>query len=73
MTYSEIPLTLDCLNSTNAFLDDIILITEGQLEKREEDIEKKTLHCLDEENLAINLHKCELGLTEIVWLVYKVN
>ena len=33
----------------------------------------KTLKKLDQENLAISLHKCEFGLTEITWLGYKIN
>ena len=53
--------TLDGLNSTNAFLDDIIIITKETLEDHEKEIDK-TLHRLNEENLAISLHKCEFGL-----------
>ena len=60
--------TLNGLDSTNAFLDDIIIIiTKGTLEKHEHEIDK-TLKRLDGENLAISLHKCEFGLTEITWL-----
>ena len=64
--------TLDGLNSTNAFLDDIIIITKGTIEKHEVEIDK-TLNRLNEENLAISLHKCEFGLNEITWLAYKIN
>ena len=64
--------TLDGLDSTNAFLDNIIIITKGTIEKHEEEIDK-TLNRLNEENLAINLHKCEFGLNEIIWLGYKIN
>ena len=64
--------TLDGLNSTNAFLDDIIIITKGTIENHEEEIDK-TLNRLNEENLVISLHKCELGLNEIIWLAYKIN
>ena len=59
--------TLDGLDSTNAFLDDIIIITKGTIEKHEEEIDK-TLNRLKEENLAISLHKCEFGMNEIIWL-----
>ena len=64
--------TLDGLESTNAFLDDIIIITKGTIEKHEAEIDK-TLHRLNEENLAISLHKWEFGLNEITWLGYKIN
>ena len=64
--------TLNGLDSTNAFLDDIIIITKGTIEKHEEEIDK-TLNRLNEENLAISLHKCEFGLNEITWLGYKIN
>ena len=64
--------TLDGLDSTNAFLDDIIIITKGTIEKHEEEIDK-TLNRLREENLAISLHKCEFGLNEIIWLGYKIH
>ena len=64
--------TLDGRNSTNAILDNIIIITKGTIENHEEEIDK-TLNWLNEENLAINLHKCEFGLNEIIWLGYKIN
>ena len=62
--------TLDGLDSTNVFLDDIIVITKGTIEKHEKEIDK-TLNRLNEENLAISLHKCKFGLNEITWLGYK--
>ena len=64
--------TLDRINSTNAFLDAIIIISKGTLEKHENEIDK-TLERLDNENLAISLHKCKFGPTEITWLGYKIN
>ena len=64
--------TLDGRNSTNAILGDIIIITKGTIENHEEEIDK-ILNWLNEENLAINLHKCEFGLNEIIWLGYKIN
>ena len=64
--------TLDGLDSTDVFLDDIIVITKGTIEKHEKEIDK-TLNRLNEENLAIILHKCKFGLNEITWLDYKIN
>ena len=53
--------TLDGIDSTNAFLDNIIIITKGTIEKHEEEIDK-TLNRLNEENLAISLQKCGIGM-----------
>ena len=64
--------TLDGINSNNAIPDDIIIISKGTLEKYENEIEE-TVERLDNENLAISLHKCKFGLTEITWLGYKIN
>ena len=47
--------TLNGLNSTNAFIDYIIIITKGTLEKYEPEIDK-TLQKLEEENVAICLN-----------------
>ena len=63
---------LDGLNATNAFLDDIIIITKGTIGRHEDEIDK-TVNRLNEENLAISLHKCEFGLNENIWLGYKIN
>ena len=63
---------LDGINSNNAFPDDIMIISKGTLEKYLNEIEE-TLERLDNENLAISLHKCQFGLTEITWLGYKIN
>ena len=64
--------TLNGIKSINTFLDDIIIISKGTLENHKNEIDK-TLKRLDKENLAISLHKCEFGLTEITWLGYKIN
>ena len=49
------------------------IITKGNLEDREKEIDK-TLNRLNEENIAISLHKnYEFGLKEIMWLGYKIN
>ena len=55
---------LDGITSKNAFLDYIIITGKGTTDKHEEEKEK-SLTRLDEEFLAISLHKCEFGLSEI--------
>ena len=64
--------TLANINSAHAFLDDIIIITKGTLPNHENELDK-VLARLDKENLAIKLHKCQLAVTEITWLGYKLN
>ena len=46
--------TLDGRNSTNAFLDDILIISKGTLEQHENE-KDKTLERLDNKNLAHQL------------------
>ena len=64
--------TLNNINSAHAFLDDIIIITKGSKDDQEKEI-MKILSRLDNEKLAISLHKCEFAQTEIVWLGYKIS
>ena len=64
--------TLNNINSAHAFLDDIIIITEGSLDSHEKEI-MRVLSGLDKENLAISLHKCEFAQTEIIWLGYRIS
>ena len=52
---------LDSLLPTNAFLDDITTITKSTLEKHEEETERN-IKTTRQKNLAISLHKNELGL-----------
>ena len=64
--------TLDGLKSTNAFLDDTIIISKGTLVQHEKEIDK-TLKRQHNENIATSLHKFEYGPKKIVWLGYKIN
>ena len=48
-----IDLTITNCKNTYAYLDDILIITKGSIEKHKETLEK-VLHRLDEENLAIS-------------------
>ena len=64
--------TLNNINSAHAFLDDIIIITKGSLDNHEKQI-MKVLSRLDNENLAISLHRCEFAQTEIIWLGYRIS
>ena len=48
------------INQLYAYLDDILIITKGSIEKHKETLEK-VLHRLDEENLEISLDKCKFA------------
>ena len=50
--------TLHDINSNFFYLDDILIITKRTKDEHEKEI-GKTLHRLNEENLAISLQKCE--------------
>ena len=62
-----IDLTLTNCTNTYAYLDDILIITKGSIEKHKETLEK-VLHRLDEENLEISLDKCKFACKQIEWL-----
>ena len=64
--------TLQNIKTKFAYLDDILVITKGNLQDHETEIDKITKQ-LNEENLAINLQKCEFAKPEITWLGFKVT
>ena len=55
-----------------AFLDDILVVTKGNLQEHKNELDK-ILKKLNDENLAINLQKCEFAKEDIVWLGFKVT
>ena len=64
--------TLQNIKTKFAYLDDILVITKGNLQDHETEIDK-ILKQLNEENLAINLQKCEFAKPQITWLGFKVT
>ena len=64
--------TIHDINSKFAYLDDILIITKGTLVEHEKELDKK-LHRLNEENLAINLQKCEFAKEHIIWLGHTIT
>ena len=63
--------TLEDITSKFAFFDDILVITKGSLSEHERELDKK-LEKLDQEDLAINLEKCEFA-KNIEWLGFKIT
>ena len=58
--------TLLDINSKFVYADDILIIAKGTLEDHKKI--DRTLHRLNEENLAISLQKCKFAREEITWL-----
>ena len=64
--------TLQYVTTKFAFLDDILVVSKGNLQEHENELDK-ILKKLNDENLAINLQKCEFANGEIVWLGFKLT
>ena len=71
---AEFQKAMDCtligLQNTYGFLYDIIIVSTGS-ESDHLAYVTKCLKKLDEDNLRINLHKCNFAKTEIEWLEHK--
>ena len=57
---------------TYAYLDDILIITKGPIEKHRETLEKVP-RSLDEENFAISMEKCKFAFNQIEWLGFLID
>ena len=64
--------TFEGLTSEIAFLDNLLVITKGSLNEKENELDK-ILEKLDKENLAINLQKSEFAKNTINWLGFKIT
>ena len=63
-TFQTIDKTIQQITTNFAFLDDIPVVTKGNLQDHEDELDK--IVKLNEENLAIKLQKCELAKEEIL-------
>ena len=64
--------TLAGLNNTFCFLDDILIVSRGGIEKHL-DLVRKCVIKLDQENLRINLAKCHFAKEKIEWLGHNIT
>ena len=68
---AEFQKAIDCtlagFENTFRFLDDILIVSRGGIEKHL-DLVRKCLIKLDQENLRINLAKCHFAKETIEWL-----
>ena len=73
---AEFQKAIDCtlagLDNTFCFLDDILIVNRGGIEKHL-DLVRKCLIKLDQENLRINLAKCHFAKNKIEWLGYNIT
>ena len=64
--------TLHDIKTKFAYLNDILIITKGTLEEHEKELDK-IMQRLNDENLAINLQKCEFAKEHKKWLGFVVT
>ena len=64
--------TLAGLDNNFCFLDDILIVSRGGIEKHV-DLVRKCLIKLDQENLRINLAKCHFAKEKIEWLGHNIT
>ena len=73
---AEIQKAIDCtlagLDNTFCFLDDILIVSRGGIEKHL-DLVRKSLIKLDQENLRINLPKCHFAKDKIKRLGHNIR
>ena len=73
---AELQKAIDCtlagLDNTFCFLDDILIVSRGRIEKHL-DLVRKCLIKLDQENLRINLAKCHFAKEKIEWLGHNIT
>ena len=73
---AEFQKAIDCtlagLDNTFCFLDDILIVNRGRIEKHL-DLVRKCLIKLDQENLRINLAKCHFAKEKIEWLGHNIT
>ena len=64
--------TLHDIKTKFAYLDNILRVTKGTLEDHEKELDK-IMQRLNNENLAINLQKCEFAKEQLTWLGFVVT
>ena len=73
---AEFQKAIDCtlagLNNTFCFLDNVLIVSRGGIEKHL-DLVRKCLMRLDQENLRINLAKCHFAKDKIEWIGHSIT
>ena len=64
--------TLQGLEGVISYLDDILIVTKGDIQEHNELVER-VMQRLDAEGWALKLSKCEFSVNQITWLGYDIN
>ena len=64
--------TLQELEGVFCYLDDILIVTKGNIQELNELVEK-VMQRLDAECWALKLSKCEFSVNQLTWLGYEIN
>ena len=64
--------TLQGLEGVICYLDDILIITKGDVHEHNELVEK-VMQRLDVEGWALKLSKCKFSVKQLIWLEYDIN
>ena len=64
--------TLQGLEGVICYLDDILVVTKGDIQEHNELVEK-LMQRLDAEGWALKLNKCEFTVNQLTWLRYDFN
>ena len=59
--------TLQGLECVICYLDDILIVTKGDVQEHNELVEK-VMHRLDVEGWVLKLSKCEFSVNQLTWL-----
>ena len=64
--------TLQGLEGVICYLDDILIVTKGNIQEHN-DLVEKVMQRLDAEGWALKLSKCEFSVNQLTWLGYDIN
>ena len=64
--------TLQGLEGVICYLDDILIVTKGDIQEHN-DLVERVMQRLDAEGWALKLSKCEFTVNQLTWLGYDIN
>ena len=64
--------TLQGLEGVICYLDDILVVTKGDIQEHN-NLAEKVMQRLDAEGWALKLSKCEFSVNQLTWLGYDIN
>ena len=64
--------TLQGLEGVICYLDDILIVTKGEIQEHN-DLVEKVMQRLEAKGWALKLSTCELSVNQLTWLGYDIN